>query len=150
MDNYDEEFYTEVLQETTQEYLELVQERVKEIFQESLDDGLYDIYNPSVYHRNYSLRDSVTTHIDTENNILYVYPNINEGIYYSAVTGEDVSQYVADWILVTGHHDGSSVDNMYHNYDARNVLQIAKQKIEKEFGFDVEIIDNENNIYESF
>ncbi len=136
------EFFNEIVQETTQEYLEMVQDDCKEMFISALETELYDVYTPRVYDRTGALKNNVTTRII--DNALFVWVDINEGIYHSVVTGEDVSPHVADWVMVTGHNDNNSIQNLYHHYQARSVLETVQKNIENELGLSVQIITNEN------
>lgn len=150
MDIDDENFIKECIEEYIHDTLEEFQDKINQIFKDALNSELYNIYTPNTYERNYNLLNSVKTHIDYNNNSLYVYCDINEGMYFSNVTGEDVGQYLSDWLMGTGHHDNSSIMNEYHNYNFRDVLQVAKDRIESETGLEVEIVDNDSDEYNSY
>ena len=109
MDSFDEKMFQELLQEKTEEKLNNAKEQVEQILKDCLNSELYDVFVPTIYHRTYNLLNSVTTELDTSNNILYLYPDISNNQYQSAVTGENVGQYLVDWLLTTGHHDNTGV-----------------------------------------
>lgn len=143
----DENFIKECIQEFINNTLEEFQNKINDIFKDVLNSELYNFYQPNTYERNYNLLNSVRDYIDYNNNSLYVYCDINEGMYFSNVTGEDVGKYLSEWLMGTGHHDKSGIMNEYHNYNVRDVLQVAKDRIESETGLEVEIVDNDSDEY---
>jgi hypothetical protein len=118
--------------------------RLVELFKQALEETVYDYYNPTTYERTNRLKDSVTVKFDNATNTLYIYPDITNG-YVSAVDGRDVSLAVPYWIQ-SGHSDNTGINNQYHSYEGRDYLQRAKELIDKEFkeyGFDIEIINDQ-------
>lgn len=150
MDIDDEKFIKECMKEYINDTLEEFKNKINEIFKDSLNIGLYNIYTPSTYERTYNLINSVRTYIDYNNNNLYVYCDVNEGTYFSNVTNEDIGQYLPEWLMDTGHNDNTMIDNEYHNYEVRSVLGIAKNRIEYETGLVVDIVDKDNEEYNSY
>lgn len=148
MDINDEQFIKECMNEIIQQILEEMQEQINEIFKSCLESELYDFYSPNTYERTYRLLDSVKTHIDYSENVLYVYCDINEGMYFS-VNGEDISKDLTTF-LFEGHTDNTGIQNEYHSYEQRQVLEVAKQRIESETGLEVEIVDEESDQYSSY
>lgn len=111
--------------------LELIKERVKEIYKESIQTQVYDSYFPSQYVRTDQLLDDIAVKINDDGSLV-VYNDTNSMNYTSVVSGKNVSPYVAGWINY-GHHDNSGIDNMYHNYEGRDFLFKAKELIEQEY-----------------
>ena len=145
LDKDDEEFLADLLDETETLYLETIQPRLKEIMKECIQTYLYDVYEPNTYERTYRLLNSVTSYFDKENKTLYIRPETQDGMYFSVVDGKDVSENIPDWVMVTGHNDNSEIMNEYHHYQARNVLEMTKKRMEEEFpDIKVDIEVNEN------
>lgn len=156
MDNYDEEFFQQLLKEKEQEKLQDDSEEIKELFEKAIQSSIYDYYTPKYYNRNYTFLNSVVTHLDIENNTLYVYSDINEGDeYYSAVDMSPQFQNINNW-LEDGHSDGIGIKvpkfNQYHEFEGRNFLEKAEELIKEQFpDYNIKIIkDNENDEYEFF
>jgi len=116
----------------------------KEILEDAIQSEVYDKYSPKVYDRTNQLRDNVR--VDVKNGFIYVYVNTGNMKYSSNSKNshkQDISKWIPYWINY-GHNIGGQGGNfMYDYYPSRNYLQKAKERIEKELGFEVEIIDNE-------
>jgi len=123
-------------------FIKDIQKRCEQILREEIGRLVYDSYTPEVYERTFSLLESVDSKV-TENGELLIY--INEGAldYYSVVDGSNQSKNVP-FYLNYGHQDSTGIDNMYHNYPARNFIESAAKRISKEFGIKVEIINDRN------
>jgi len=121
-------------------YLKSIQSRVEALFKQGIDESIYQYYTPVEYKRSYMFLNSVKAHIDLATGKMYVYSDINTG-YYSAVTGEDVSDSISTWLQRTGHYDGKG-SGQYHSYQKRGYLQRCYELIHNEFpDLEVEIIE---------
>lgn len=139
-------YINKLFEEEKKEYLLSISSKVKELFIEAIKFAVYDYYTPSVYERMYRLLDNVDVRL-TDDDSLFIHLDLNEGLgYSSAVTGAEVSQYIADFII-EGHQDNTNIMDQYHKYEPRKILEIAKQLIQTEFpDLKVEIENSENNI----
>lgn len=137
------------LQIQTNEYLQYIQGRIKELFRNAIQIGIYDYYEPNIYHRYFTFLNSVKTHLDLATGTIYVYVDLNEGSnYYSAVDGSSQFENIAHWIE-SGHSDGigdaSKGYNQYHQFEGRRYLEKAKQLINAEFPeFQIEILHSDD------
>jgi len=113
-------------------YLESIKKRVEELMKEAIQSEIYDNYNPTVYQRTYTFLNSVVATINPEGE-LFVHVDLNEGDqYYSLVDGSP--QYLnLNNFIESGHSDSTGINNMYHNYPARNFLEKASELISQEF-----------------
>ena len=127
------------------EYLMTIQNKVEELFRQSIQECIYDYYQPTVYQRNYTFLNSVTAHIDLASGVMYVYSDINEGTqYYSAVDGSPQFQNIGHW-MESGHSDNTGYGGQYHQFEGRNYLERAKELINQEFpDLQIQILDNED------
>lgn len=136
-------------QQQIDEYLMSIQDRIQELFKQGIQESIYDYYtDPIEYERTYTFLNSVKTHIDLENGVIYVYNDINEGSqYYSLVDGSPQFQNISDY-LENGHSDGigESIpkENQYHQFEARRYLEHCRDLIQSEFpDLQIKILDNE-------
>lgn len=147
LDSDDEQYIQDMLKETITNYLKLIEPRLKEVFRINIQLYLYDVYEPKVWHRENRLLDSITSHFDNNSNTLYISSETQQGIYFSKETGEDVSRFVPDWVMVTGHNDDSSIMNQYHHYQARQVLDMTEKQMKEEFpDIDIKFESNLENL----
>lgn len=114
------------LEEYGEKYLENIKEEIKKIFQEAIYEAVYERYEPITYERNFILRDAIG--IEIKDNCLYIYNDINEAFYTSAVDGRNVNALVP-WLIEMGHKDDTGINNVYHNYAGRRYLEVAKEMI---------------------
>lgn len=123
-------------------YIKNIQKRCEQILREEIGRLIYDSYSPSQYERTFSLLESVDSKV-TEDGSLLVY--INEGAldYFSVVDGSNQSKNVP-FYLNYSHQDSTGINNMYHNYPARNFIESSAERMSKEFGMKVEIINDRN------
>lgn len=122
--------------------IKIICKRVEELFKQAIDETIYEAYSPNTYDRTYMFRDSVKAHYDENEDVIYVYSDINTG-YYSAVDGRDVTPAISYW-LEHGHEDNTGINNAYHSYSGREYLRRAEELIKKEFpDLDIEIVDEE-------
>ena len=134
-----EELWNNISQQIISD-MEAVCKRVEELFKQAIDETIINVYSPNTYVRTYMFRESVKAHYDKNNDVIYVYSDINSG-YYSAVDGRDVTPAISYW-LEHGHEDDTGIDNAYHNYGERRYLERAEELIKKEYpDLDIEIID---------
>lgn len=141
MDSLDEAYFNEIMGNNLITDITTIQKRLEELFKEAVQSEVYDYYNPIEYERSYMFLNSIKSHVNADGDI-YIYSDINSG-YYSAVTGEDVSQYISGWIE-RGHSDGKGT-GQYHSYEPRLYLEKARAIIEAEFPMlNVEIIEDDN------
>lgn len=131
MNNNDNAYLEKLITDYQKKYFKEIEQDIIQIFQEAIDQTIYDAYTPNTYKRTYMFRDSVRCHYDYKNNVLYVYSDINTG-YYSAVDGRDVTPAISYW-LQEGHSDGTGIDNQYHNYQGRNYLEKAEKMIKEKY-----------------
>lgn len=138
MDDELKEFEKE-LEEELKKYLNNIKEDIKKIFQQAIQDKVYDYYQTNTYRRSGELRDSVA--VEIKNNTIYVYNDVNDMWYESAVDGRNVTNIVP-WLVNEGHSDGVG-DNQYHNFEGRHYLEEAYEKIKKKYpDLDIEIVND--------
>lgn len=140
MDREIERYLMEEIKKEKKKILLSIQDDCKELLEDAIQTEVYDAYDPIEYERTYALNNSVNSHINTDDE-LYVFTDTNEGLYYSAVDGRDVSVAVPHFVN-SGHTDNTGINNQYHNYEGRNFLEKAKELIDKKFGCDCEVIDD--------
>lgn len=135
------------------EYLNDIKVRIKELYKIAVDEKIYQYYSPTTYVRTYDYLNSVDVKLDSRNNSLFVFADLNEGMgHNSVVTGEDESANINNWII-NGHDDGIGIKkqgyNQYHRYEGRDeVLTYAQELIQREFpDLKVQII-NDNKGYD--
>jgi hypothetical protein len=121
-------------------YIKQIQKRSEEILKEEIQKLVYEAYTPVIYERTYSLLNSVDSKV-TEDGDLLIYINEGDLNYTSVVDGSNQSMNVPFFVNY-GHHDDTGIDNMYHNYPARNFIESAAERISSEFGIKVEIIND--------
>lgn len=127
------------IQKQVQLGLQRIKSRVIQIFKESIQQELYNRYNPEDYDRTYQMLESVDVIVKGNSIIVYNNPDLMTQGYKSAVDGTDVTPYITKFLQ--GHDDSSSINNMYHHYPQANYLEVAKQRIESELGLKCEIIN---------
>jgi len=114
----------------------------REILQEAIQSEVYDKYNPTKYERTYQLLNNVR--VDIKNGFTYVYVNTGNMKYTSnSKSGEDFTSAVP-FVINYGHNiNGQGGKFMYDYYPSRDYMRVAKERIERELGVTVEIINNE-------
>ena len=125
-----------------------IAEEVKILFQEAIQESIYDVSDPirrGWYQRTNDFENSVDVLIDI-NGELFVYIDTSKLNYFSVVNYSQTNKNVSDivpWLLEEGHHNGS-LNDLYHNYDKRGYLENAEEKILSAFpGLVVTIINEE-------
>lgn len=109
-----------------------------EIFKECVQEA-YDSYQPIVWDRQYRLLNDIVT-VDEDNGKVFLHENLSNAGYTSAVDGGNVDNML-DKFIFEGHHDGSGIDNMYHNFEPYPALQLAQQRIKEKYpDLDVQIV----------
>jgi len=114
----------------------------REILQEAIQSEVYDKYNPTKYERTYQLLNNVR--VDIKNGFTYVYVNTGN-MKYTSNSKQEVSSWIPYWVE-HGHNNNSSGQGgkfMYDYYPSRDYMRVAKERIERELGVTVEIINNE-------
>jgi hypothetical protein len=125
--------------------LKKISDRIVKIFQEAIQEAIYNESNSQMtwWNRSNDLKDSVSAKIDNDGKLL-VYINTDKLNYYSYVNFEKTDKETSEivpWLLEHGHH-GSYGKGMYKNYEGRNYLELAYEKIKNEFPeLELEIID---------
>lgn len=135
MDDFDRELEREL-----NNYLKNIQNRCREILQDSIQSEVYDKYKPKVYERTYQLLNNVRTEI--KNNVLYVYVNTGN-MHYEANSpkGMDITKSVPFYVNY-GHNNSNNPEPfMYNSYPSRNFIEETKRRIEEEFNCQVEIMN---------
>ena len=119
--------------------LRKVANRCREILQDAIQSELYDKYTPKSYDRTYQLLNSVRT--DIKDGYLYVYVNTGNLNYKSNVPNNNypASKWTPYWTNY-GHNKSIGGKFMYDNYPSRSYLQVAKERIKRELGLDIEIM----------
>lgn len=112
----------------------------REILQEAIQSEVYDKYNPKVYERTYQLLNNVR--VDIKNGYTYVYVNTGN-MKYTSNSKQEVSSWIPYWVEHGHNYSGQNGRFMYDYYPSRNYMRVAKERIERELGVTVEIIDNE-------
>ena len=123
-----------------QSQLDNIGDEVVKLMKQSVQECIYDYYQPVEYQRTNMFLDSVTFHHNWRDGSLFVFSDINTG-YYSAVDGSDQSMNINKW-LEYGHSDGGTGE--YHNYEGRNFLERARELIKNKYPeLNVEIVTDE-------
>ena len=111
----------------------------REILQEAIQSEVYDKYNPTKYERTYQLLNNVR--VDIKNGFTYVYVNTGN-MKYTSNSKQEVSSWIPYW--VEHGHSSNNGDRFYYDQaPSRDYMRIAKERIERELGVTVEIINNE-------
>jgi hypothetical protein len=125
-----------------------IAEEVKMLFQEAIQESIYDVSDPirtGWYQRTNDFENSVDILFDI-NGGLFVYIDTAKLKYYSVVNYSKTKNNVSDivpWLLEEGHHNGS-LNDLYHNYEGRGYLENAYEKIISAFpGLLMTIINEE-------
>jgi len=125
-----------------------IAEEIKLLFQEAIQESIYDVSDPirtGWYPRTDDFKNSVDVLVDISGE-LFVYIDASKLNYYSVVNYSKTNKNVSDivpWLLEEGHHNGS-LNDLYHNYEGRGYLENAYEKILSAFpGLLVTIINEE-------
>lgn len=117
------------------EYLDSIKDDIIKLFRDAIQKILYDYYDPVIYERQYRLLDNVKIDLK-EDNSLFVYTDVLNVGYKSAVTGNNVGDML-DIFVFEGHDDeiGEKKQgmNQYHRYEKREVLETAKEMIQEKY-----------------
>jgi hypothetical protein len=140
MDKDDEVYFNELIKQYNKD-INKISERIKQIWRETVQEDVYDIYDPKYYadkhgNRTNQLKDKVTSKL--ENGILYVYADTEDMNYYSfgdkdkPVNAEAVVHFVD-----VGHNYGDSpfpndYDNFYH-YEGRRFIEKFAERVKQEY-----------------
>jgi len=114
-----------------------IAEEIKLLFQEAIQETIYDVSDPirtGWYPRTDNFKKSVEVGFDELGN-LFIYIDTSQLNYYSVVNYSQTNKNVSDivpWLLEEGHHNGS-LNDLYHNYDKREYLENAYEKIQSAF-----------------
>lgn len=127
------------------EYLNSIKNDIVKIFKEAIQKEVYDYYNPTVYARQYRLLDNVTIDLKPDNS-LFVYTDVLNVGYKSAITGNNVGSML-DTFVFEGHDSESSVMNQYEHFEPRLALQTAKKMIQEKYpDLKVYIVNSESKM----
>lgn len=132
MDDFDIQLDNEL-----EKHLSKIIDRCQVIVEEEIDRCIYSIYDPHQYMRTYQMRNSVRT--DVKDGILYVYIDSNL-LNYTDFKGNDVSDYVPYW-LEYGSNSNQYNRFMLFQHPSRGFIRNSAERIRKEFGIDVEFIE---------
>jgi hypothetical protein len=135
--------------EQINEYLHEIQDRIVELFKDSIQEAVYDISDTQMtwWERTEDFKNSVSIQYDSEG-ALVVYVDTDKLDYYSYInfqkTDIEVSDSLPMW-LEDGHNsDKPNQYGMYANYNGRNYLELAYEKINSEFpDLQVQILKDE-------
>ena len=131
------------VQSAINDNINVIVNRCKEIVEEEIDRKIYDIYDPKQYLRTNQMRNSVRT--DVRNGVLYVYINTGN-MHYEDFYGNDQTKYVPYW-LEYGHNSNNYNKFMLFQYPSRGYMSTAKERIKRELGLEVELIDEGYSSY---
>ena len=102
---------------------------LENIFKECVDEVVYSY--DSDWDRQYRLLDYIVT-VDEDNGTIFLHEDLMGAGYFSAVDGSNQDANL-DSFIFEGHNDDSPIQNEYHHYEPREVLQLAKQRIEEKY-----------------
>jgi len=108
----------------------------KKILEEEIEALVYNVYEPNTYERTNQLKNSIIYNISEDGSIHLLFDGQK---YESYVDDSDQSENVPYYINF-GHSDSTGIDNMYHNYPARDFMESAKRRMETELGVKVTIL----------
>ena len=138
IDNEEEMELQEEIQRCKLEYLTQIKNRLIELFQEAIQEKIYDISNPDMtwWQRTNDFINSIDFKFESNDSAL-VYVNVDKLNYFSYVNFQETSNDVSDEIpllLEFGHHsDKSNQYGMYKDYSGRYYLETALLKMQSEY-----------------
>lgn len=127
--------------------LRKISDRVVQLMQEAIQETVYDVSDPNMtwYERTESFKNAVDVKFDNDGDLI-VYINTSRLNLYSWVNfkqTENESSEIVPWLLEEGHH-GQNGYGMYRNYSGRHYLEVAQEKISREFPeLDIQIINEQ-------
>lgn len=130
--------FEEYLCEYEQEIMDRVQVQMEEALKKNVQSELYDSYNPKVYTRTNNLKKSITSSDDDDETKVYF--DESKLNYTSAIDGHNVSAYVPKFVN-EGHHDNKG-NGEYHDYKGRNFMEKTVNELEKRYGKNSFVIDD--------
>mgnify|MGYP000847431904 CR=1 FL=1 len=136
MDSEELEYLTQQIKEYQKDYLDEIKGGIMALWQDAINENVYQIYDPVQYQRSFDLLNNLEMHFDNDGKLIIQTDTDN---YYSVVNRKDVSDLVPIYVN-SGHNDSSPIQNIYHHYPARHFLEKAKEMIENEYGLECEII----------
>ncbi len=137
MDVEEMEYLNQQINKAQREYLDEIKDGIMALWQDAINENVYQVYDPVQYQRSFDLLNKLEMHFDDDGKLIIQTDTDN---YYSVVDGKDVSDLVPNWVGETGHTDNKGT-GMYHNYQPpKHFLERAKEFIENEYGLECEII----------
>jgi hypothetical protein len=123
--------------------LRKIANRCKEILEDCIQSEVYDKYQPHVYERSYQLLNNVE--VEIRDGCLYVYINTGNMHYESNKENSSypASQWTPYWVNYGHNRDVPGGTYMYDYYPTRDYMRVGKERIEKELGLTVQIMNNE-------
>ena len=140
LDNDDLKYIEQQIKLYQEDLLRQIQDDLKDLFQQAIQESIYDRYDPVEYQRSYDFLNQIGMKFVDDK--LIIYNDINDMYYTSAVDDSEVTSALP-WFLEHGHSDGIG-NNLYHDYSGRHYLEVCKEFIESKYpDMKVQIIDDE-------
>lgn len=140
-ESLNDNYIKDIIDQSAKEALTEVKDECVQLYKDAIQNSVYDYYLPSQdgYDRTMQLIKNTESEI-TDNNELIVYSNGDAMDYFSVygedITGNDVLKFVEN-----GHHqENALVDNEFTNFESRDFLEDAKERIDSSLGIDSEVI----------
>ena len=129
MSSEEELFEKYVILEMTRQLKEIV-EYGENILRKNIQELVYNSYNPTTYNRTFDLIGSIGHVFSIDNGIIYFNAS---NIGHTNSKGSNVGSYTPKWID-EGHEDSTGIDNMFHNYPARDFIDKTITMLEQKYG----------------
>jgi len=138
MSNEADEFEKYIVLQITMQLKEIMAD-AKNILKRNVENEVYNSYSPVQYNRTNDLLSSIENVFTLSEGIIYFN---SSAIGHTDNMYNPVGDYTPKWIDM-GHKDSTGIDNMYHNYPARNFIQLTIDELEEKYGKDCVIrLDN--------
>lgn len=141
MDREDSQYLKEIIEEYNKS-IQRIARRIEEIWKETMQREVYDVYDPKEYERTFQLRDRVTSKVI--NDTLYVYADTDNMEYYSfGRKDKPVNADAVVHFIDVGHdtyapYEGD-IDMMRH-YPARHIIEKFANRVKQEFpGYKIQV-----------
>lgn len=132
LDTDELEYLDKQIKQYEKEKMNEIKEDIISIFRRCVEKDVYQSYQPTVWNRLYRLLDNINAEEIKNGGGLFVFEDLSNAGYYSAVDNHNVDDRL-DQFIFEGHNDSSSIQNQFHHFNARLVLQDAKKMIQAKY-----------------
>lgn len=129
----EEQEFEKYLMQECQKEIEKVTKDIEDTLKEKVEINNRQAYNPSDYLRTQQLVNNISSEINDREGIVYW-----KDLEYINNQGEDVSQYVPEWLNNGYKHEGwnGGVD-YYHERKSEHFINDTVESINKKFGYEI-------------